>query len=484
MHFSIVSKKSYDKKETLLVPLAADPKVTSRLNDTDRSFIDAYVKDTSFSRKDIALIKIPELDMTVLLCGIGSLTDSLAHAVRSYSDRIESLTFEIEMFSQFSLSDDSLVNSIVSAVLLGADKGRSSRVVKLRSVTINVPDGTVESYRDRFNRSIENITATRNARLMGNMLSSKRSAESASEMMRKGLSKRIRPRVIGLKELKSLRLYGLAALAEYSDEEPSLLVFEHKPEKGKTIVVCGSCLIDPTRTAEERDRDVIGAALVRSLCETYSVYDKDHHIVFLIALARCDSSRAPSAHDIRLASGTSYTVSTIEHLRYVMLADAIYYASRYKPRIIASFAAEGLSHMLGYRIMTYVSNADVLKEALEHAGRFVHERVWELPIISLRQVHGENHTIRLRAARANAAFTNAMSLELSSGGYPWMHLDLSSHIASSRAHGLLSEGATGIGAATMTEYLRRVSGETIRDDETPKTDPKNEPSSPRPVEKD
>ena len=484
MHFSVVSKKSYDKKETLLVPLAADPKVTSRLNDTDGSFIDAYVKDTNFSRKDTALIKIPELGMTVLLCGIDSLTDSLARAVRSYSDRIESLTFEIEMFSQFSLSEDSLVNSIVSAALLGADKGRGRRSVKLRSVTINVPDGMVEAYRDRFNRSIENNTATRNARFMGNVLSSSLSAEAASESIRKGLSKRIRPRIIGLKELKSLRLYGLAGLAEYSNEEPSLLVFEHKPEKGKTIVVCGSCLIDPTRTGEERDRDVIGAALVRSLCETYSVYDKEHHIVFLIALARCDSSQAPSMQDIRLASGTSYTVSTIEHLRYVMLADAIYYASRYKPRIIASFAAEGLSHMLGYRIMTYVSNADVLKEPLEHAGRFVHERIWELPIISLRQVHGEKHTIRLRAARANAAFTNTMSLELSSGGYPWMHLDLSSHVASSRAHGLLSEGATGIGAATMTEYLRRVSGDAVRDDAKDESDAKKRSSASEPVEKD
>jgi len=460
MHFSVVSKKSYDKKETLLVPFAADPKVTEKLNDTDRSFLDSYLKDTNFSRKDTALVKVPEIGMAILLCGIESLTDSLARAVRSYSERIDSLTFDIDMFSQFSLDDDSLVNSIVSAVLLGADRGRMRTQAKLRSVTINVPDGKVETYRDRFNRSIENNTATRNARYIGNTLASTLLAESASEALRKGLSKRIKPRVIGLKELKSLRLYGLVSLADYSDEEPTLLVFEHKPEKGKTIVICGSCLIDPTHPQSDRDRDVIGAALVRSLVETYSVYEKEHHIVFLISLARCDSSRAPANREIRLASGTSYEVSSLEHLRYVMLADAIYYASRYKPRIVASVAAEGLSIMLGYRIMTYVSNADVLKGPLEEAGRFVHERLWELPLISLNQIHGVKQTIKLRSVGANAAFANVMSLERSSGGYPWMHLDLSAHISSNRAIGLLSEGATGIGAATMTEYLRRVSGET------------------------
>ena len=456
MLFSVVSKKAYERKETLFVPFAADPKVIDKLNDTDKTFLESYMKDTSFSRKDSALIKIPELGMTVLLCGVESLTESLARSVRSYADRVDSLVFDIDMFAQFSLSDDALVNAIVSAVLLGVDPGRAKHQVKLRSVTVNVPDGRIESFRDLFNRSIENITTTRSARAFGNTLSSSLSVESASESLRKGLSKRVKPRVIALKEMKTLKLSGITSLAGYSDEEPQLLVLEHKPEKGKTIVVCGTCLIDPTRFVSDRDKDGIGAAIVRAIADTYSTYDKDHHIVMLIALARFDPSRAPSNLSVRLASGTSYSVSSFEHLRFVLLADLLYYASRYKPRLVASFGADGLSGMLGHRIMTYVSNSDVLKHSFEDAGRFVHERVWELPLITTHQVQGVKRMVKLRSGGMNAPYNNIVSLELSTGGYPWMHVDVSSHTTSLRAHGSLSEGSTGIGAATMAEYLRRL----------------------------
>lgn len=456
MLLSVVSKKSYDKKETLLVPFAADQKVTARLNDTDKSFLDSYIKDTNFSRKDVALVKVPELGINVLLCGVVSLTDSLASAIRTYADRIESLVFEIEMFAQFSLDPESLVNSITSAVLLGSDQGRSADRNRLRAVSINVPEDDAESYRERFNRSTENLSTTLASRAWGNEIASSLSATELSESLRKKLSKRVKSRALTLKELKTMRLSGIAGLEPYSSEEPNLLVFEHNPEKGKTIVVCASCIVDPTREPSERDRDAIGAATVRALAEQHSTYEKDHHVVFLIALARCDTARAPSMREIRLASGTSFVVSHFEHLKLVLLADALYFASRYKPRLIISLGADGMSAMLGNRIMTYVSNADVLKKPLEQAGRFVHERVWELPLITMLQVQGLRRIVKLRTRGSNAAYSNIVSLDLSSGGFPWMHIDLSSHTTSSRSRALMSEGSTGLGAATMSEYLRRL----------------------------
>lgn len=457
MHVSVVSKKSYERKETLLVPIAADQNVTSKLNDTDKSFLDSYVRETSFARKDTALLRVPELGIGVLLCGIVSLTDSLAAAIRGYAGRIDTLVFDLDMFAQFSLSDESLVNAIASAVLLGSDPGRRGEPARLRSVVVNVAEERVEAYRQHFNRAIENVTATLEARGWGNRLAASLSIADAAEGLRKGLSKRVKSKELSLKDLKTARLSGLAGAAIYGGEEPELLVLEHKPEKGKTIVVCGACLIDVTRQPSERERDAIPAAVVRSLAEIHSVYEKDTPVVFLIALARYDPARAPASERVRLASGASYDVESFGHLAIALLADTLYYASRYKPRLVVSLGSDGVSTMLGKRIMTFVSNADVLKSRLEDAGRFVYERVWELPLVSLHAVQGVKRTVALRSLEPNAAFSNVTSLELSTAGYPWTHLDLSAYATASRARGLQSVGSTGFGAATMTEYLRRLS---------------------------
>lgn len=306
MHVSVVSKKSYERKETLLVPIAGDQKVTSKLNDTDKSFLDSYVRDTSFARKDTALVRVPELGIGVLLCGITSLTDSLSAAIREYAGRIDTLVFDLDMFAQFSLPDESLVNSIASSVLLGSEPGRGGEPPRLRSVVVNVAEDRVEAYRELFNRAIENVTATLEARSLGNEVARALSIEALGEDLRKGLSKRVKSKLVSLKDLKTSRLSGLVGAAIYGSEEPSLLVMEHKPEKGKTIVVCASCLLDVTRQTSQRERDAAAAALVRSLAGIHSTYEKDHHVVFLIAIARHDPGRAPANASIRLASGASY----------------------------------------------------------------------------------------------------------------------------------------------------------------------------------
>ena len=465
MQVVVTTKKTYDRKETLLLPYHIEFKsILSKFNAKDASYIESYVKETAFSRLDRALLRVPEMNCFVILCGIqDDLTESIARAVRAYRGRCETLVFDMAMFASFSLPDEIIVSMITDACILGSYTSSSDDTMSLssgglRNVIINVPEKESERYREMFNQSVQNSEASREARTYGNQTFPENQVDQFIEEFRKGLSRRWKVKVQRMKDLKAYRFSGIIHTSYCSDEEPALITAEHKPEKGKTIALAATIVLPNNVSSAKYHARKHAGSVLRAIAANYAQYERDHSLIIALSIITVNTAKFRQG-DVRVASGSTYAVSTPNHLVSTMLADTIYQASRYKPRQIISLTSEigGFSGFFGAKAAAYISNSDALSKKMDLASKRTREASWRLPLFFHPEASSATRRrFMLKVDGQDAMFMNTRFLEINASGYPWMHLDLSAHAYAYEDDGTQSEGSTGFGAALLNEYLRAV----------------------------
>lgn len=465
MQVSVQTKKTYDRKETIFIPYFSEYKdVLKRFNNTDSQFLESYIKETEFGKEDSALLKIPEMGNNVLLCGLSDVGKSIAKAVREYQNRADNLVFDTDLFKPIAVNESVLITQIVKACVLGSYNGMDENTeglseVKMKKATIVVAEEKLESARATLQSAVENTNTTHNARMFANNDFYDKSVDSFVEALRKDLTKRLKVKVSKLKDIKSARFNGLSFLSEFSSEEPALIVSEHRPEKGKTIVLASAILLTPMMgDIKNSISGNLSAGIVRAMMQNYSIYEKDHNVVMVVSVAKIDNPESIYSKRVRLASGSSYVINSKMGIVNVLLAEAIYQASKYKPRQIISFYANsrGFSSFLGKRIAGFISNSEALNKKIGDAGVNVSEDIWRLPLMYHKNIL-ERRTYELSTGEnAGDYISDARILEGNASGYPWMHIDFSSFSYCDRSNATDSRGSSGFGAALLNEYLKLV----------------------------
>ena len=277
--------------------------------------------------------------------------------------------------------------------------------------------------------------------------------------------------IYDLERLKEMNMGGLVAVNQGSKDPARFLVLEYLPDScqnGYPYVFVGKGVVYDTgglslkKTAKSMDFmkcDMAGAATVLGLIQVSARNKLPLHLVGLIPLTDNwlgDGALAPG-NVITMLDGTTVEVLNTDAEGRLILADALSFAKRYKPKLVCDFATLTGSAVqaIGYEGTPYMAKVPVtIKNDLENSGRNVYERLVELPlwneygkylkseIADLRNVGGEESKSIL-AAKFLHYFID----------YNWVHFDIAGTAYLHHRDTYRGKYGTGVGIRLMYNFL-------------------------------
>lgn len=279
--------------------------------------------------------------------------------------------------------------------------------------------------------------------------------------------------VLDEKEIKKLGMEGVLGVAAGSSQPPRFLILEHKPKKfSKTVVVVGKGItfdsgglsLKPAKYMETMKDDKSGAAAVIGILRAAALLALPVHVVGLAPLTENmpGGSAIKPGDVLKMLNGKTVEVLNTDAEGRLILADALAYASRYKPDAIIDLATltGAVVVALGTAAAGLLGNDDKLAAQLTAAGEETHERLWRLP---LWEEYGEliksdvadiknvvSNDASIAGTITAAAFLSNFAPE------HWAHVDIAGTAWSDKEGGYVQKGATGAGVRLVVEYLRKL----------------------------
>ncbi len=273
---------------------------------------------------------------------------------------------------------------------------------------------------------------------------------------------------------------GLLAVNQGSVEPPTFSVLEWRPDNaanerpivlvGKGVVFdTGGLSLKPTKNSMDHMKcDMAGAAAVIATFQALARLEVPLYVVGLVPAT--DNRPGVNAYVpgdvIKMHSGKTVEVLNTDAEGRMLLADALSYASSYRPEIVIDLATLTGSAVvaLGEYVAAVMTNeTDGAAERLDQmirAGRNSGDRVHSLPMFAdyAEQLKSNVADLKNVGNKGAGSITAAKFLE-HFVNYPWVHLDIAGPAFLDSASGYRAAGGTGFGVYLLVNYLlSRTSG--------------------------
>lgn len=277
--------------------------------------------------------------------------------------------------------------------------------------------------------------------------------------------------VLDEKDMKTLGMGGIINVAKGSSQPPRFVIIEHNGGGytqpiiliGKGITFdSGGISLKPSEKMEEMKYDKAGAAAVIAIMQIAAQLQIPLNLIGIIPLTEnLPSGSAYKPGDVlKTYNGKTVEIITTDAEGRLILADALAYASRYKPQAVIDLATltGACVIALGSFATGLLGNDDNLKRKITLAGVSTGERVWELPLWDdYRELLNSEIADMKNVGGRSAGVITAASFLSNFVDYPWVHLDIAG-TAWTQENGTLKsytpKGATGVGVRLITEVLR------------------------------
>jgi leucyl aminopeptidase len=283
--------------------------------------------------------------------------------------------------------------------------------------------------------------------------------------------------VLGEDEAREMGMGAFLGVAKGSVEPAKFLVLEWPGNGGKPFVLAGKGITfdtggislkpqrGPLGPMWEMKHDMAGAAAV--LATLKAAADLKLPLP-LVGLAPCTENmpggRAQKPGDVVTAlDGQTIEVENTDAEGRLVLADALAFARRYKPRAIIDVATlTGAAVIgLGKKCAAVLGTDPDLVARIKDAAEATGDRVWELPLLEEyeEQIKSDVADVKNSGGRPAGPITAALFLKRFAGKVPWAHLDIAGPVwtdgrAASLQKAYLPKGATGYGVRLLVELVR------------------------------
>lgn len=268
------------------------------------------------------------------------------------------------------------------------------------------------------------------------------------------------------------KMGGLLGVARGSHNPPRFIIMEHKPtraprKQGPVVLVgkgitfdSGGISIKPSANMAEMKMDMSGAAAVIGAMQAIAALRLPVHVIGLVPAAEnLPGGRALKPGDIlRHHNGKTSEIDNTDAEGRLILADALSWASRYKPSALIDLATltGAVVVALGHVATGMLGTSTPVKEALRIAGDRTYERVWELPMFDEYEklIKSDIADVKNVGGRWGGAITAAFFLKHFVGSMPWVHLDIAGTAILEEPGPYAPRGGSGVGVRLLTDYLR------------------------------
>jgi leucyl aminopeptidase len=283
--------------------------------------------------------------------------------------------------------------------------------------------------------------------------------------------------VLGKKQMASLNMGALLAVAQGSDTPPQFIILEHNGDRADeldSIVLVGKGVTFDTggyslKTKEGMSKmkaDMAGAAAVIGAMRAIGQLNVPLHVVGLApASDNMIGSHAYRPQEVYTASnGVTIEINSTDAEGRMLLADALVYARRFAPAAVVDVATltGACVVALGKGIAAGLfSTDDTLRDTLMAASKATGEKLWPLPLFPEYEKDLESQTadIRNSGERVGGVGSSATFLKHFVDYPAWAHVDMAGLASDAKENPYIpAKSATGFGVRLLTEFVRRRAG--------------------------
>ncbi len=259
---------------------------------------------------------------------------------------------------------------------------------------------------------------------------------AAAEAMSKEAG--VRCVVHDLEWIRDQRMNAFLAVGQGSANPPRFIEMEYRGSEAAPIVFVskgvtfdsGGISIKPGEGMEDMRSDMAGAAAVIGALEAIAKMKLPVHVVGLIAATEnLPSGTAYRPADVIVSrKGTTIEVVNTDAEGRMTLADALDYASEFKPQAVVDLATltGACVVALGENVAAgYFCNDESLAQKVEEAAKSSAEKLWRLPLYPdyHERIKTDYADIKNTGNRFGGVGTSAAFLEVFTS-YPWAHWDI------------------------------------------------------------
>lgn len=280
-------------------------------------------------------------------------------------------------------------------------------------------------------------------------------------------------KILGLKEIQKLNMNLVEAVGKSSHNEPQFIVMEYwgsKNKKDAPLVLIGKGItydtgglnVKPTGAMHDMHMDMSGGSSVMTAIVAASKLGLKKNIVALIPAAEnAISSHSMRAGDIVTAmNGTTVEILHTDAEGRLVLADALTYCERYKPRAIIDVATlTGAALVaLGQQASALMTRDQNLETTLRTLGEESGDLVWPLPLWDeykggLKSTRADISNIATNFSKWGGAIEGGMFLDaFAPKNIPFAHLDIAPRMENIPSD-KLAKGATGEPVRLLIKWL-------------------------------
>ncbi|MCB9799884.1 MAG: leucyl aminopeptidase [Candidatus Omnitrophica bacterium] len=302
----------------------------------------------------------------------------------------------------------------------------------------------------------------------GNVLNAPRMVEIVRKMT---AQKKISCKVLGEAELKKLKMNGILAVNQGSMTPPALIVTEYGQRYQSKGTVClvgkgvtfdtGGISLKPGKDMEKMKYDMSGSAAVIGAMSALADLGLPVHVVALTPMVENNVANNPQRPGdiIQMYNGKTVEVINTDAEGRLILADALSYAEKFKPKAIIDLATlTGMcAYTFGDQAIAILGNSKRLIGRVQDAGEAAGERCWELPMWDgyRDQIKGYHSDLLNVGGPYGGTITAAKFLEeFIPEKTDWVHMDIAGTAWCNSPRYDCVKGATGVGVKLLVQFLK------------------------------
>ena len=337
---------------------------------------------------------------------------------------------------------------------------------------------TAKEEKDNLDTSdpLANVTAICRgvafARNLGNQPGNLLNPEALAEQARQ-LGKRlptIKTTIFTEKSLLKKGMNAILAVGSGSASPPRMITMEYRQGDDKPLLAVvgkgitfdsGGISLKPGGSMEDMKYDMSGAGAVFGLMQAIAEMKLPINVVGVVPAAEnLPSATAQRPGDIiKTAKGVFVEVVNTDAEGRLILADALYHASSFKPKSIIDIATltGACVVALGAQASGLMGNNEDLLSKLQKAGDASGERLWPLPFYDeyKEQVKSTVADIKNVGGKGAGTITAACFLaHFIEENQPWAHIDIAGTAWESGGRPYIPKGSVGVGVRMLCQFIQ------------------------------
>jgi leucyl aminopeptidase len=230
---------------------------------------------------------------------------------------------------------------------------------------------------------------------------------------------------------------------------------------GKGVVYdTGGLSLKPTpNSMDYMKSDMAGAAAVIGAMYSLAKNNIPAYVIGLIPATenRLDGNAITPGDVITMHSGKTVEIMNTDAEGRLILADALSYASKYKPQLVIDLATltGSAARAIGKEGIVYMGNApEEIKTDFEDSGKQVYERLVEFPLWEEYNTQIESSIADLKnLGGADAGAITAGKFLEHFVNYHWLHLDIAGGAFLTAPDSYRGKNGTGLGVRLLYHFI-------------------------------